>query len=422
MAAGLGELEGQLMMEKTTGTKVRAMAGEPGKISGLSGYTLVEVMVAMLIIFIVMGGVYRTISDETINMDRQEKILDMQNNARAVIERLTRDLRRTGFMGCGGVLSANTLPNEGSNATWVEQYTLADTAIGGQDWDGSLSMLDEIRDNGVNVDYLGENLAVLNDAPAGHGLYKEGSDALTLVYLSNQRNLANAIDPLDADVVLDLNEGGYATGDIIYMTDCANFALFQKTNGDNALTIEHDDSSSTYNTSKDLGKIYGVTAPTKLFKLNVVPYFIEADANQLSRGTKGEDIASNIEDLQVEFLFDTNDDGVLSDENWQDGLGTHSSKEIRAVRVWVLAMSDPDYGYTDNNTYDYPNSPYYTPSPNTTYRNEKGLVKPGNPFASANGGGGSPAAQAPLAGDGEHRFRYLASSVIYLRNAGLKVD
>jgi len=392
------------------------MTGDIGKIRGSSGYTLVEIMVAMLIIFIVMGGVYRTISDETLNMDRQEKILDMQNNARVVIERLTRDLRRTGFMGCGGVLSANTVANTGTgtDATWVDQYTQAVNPPG-QDWNGNTSMLDEIRAHRVNVDYLGANLAVVNDAVAGP--YKVGSDVLTVVFFSDERNLAAAMGATTTDP-LTLDRPGYATDDIIYMGDCENFALFQKTDGDNTLSLAHDD-SGVVNTSKDLGKMYGVNAPAKIYKLNVVPYFIEAGTNQLSHGTNLYDLASNIEDLQVEFLFDTDGDGVLSDEAWQDGFGAYTSKDVRAVRVWVLAMSDTDYAYTDNNTYDYPNSPYYTPDLNTTYRNDKGVLKPDNPFGSANGGGGSPASQAPLADDGEHRYRYLASSVVYLRNAGL---
>ena len=57
-------------------------------------------------------------------------------------------------------------------------------------------------------------------------------------------------------------------------------------------------------------------------------------------------------------------------------------------------MSAPDYGYTDTNTYVYPNSPYAA---------------------------SSPASFAPIASpsDGEHRHRYLASAVVLLRNTGL---
>ena len=118
----------------------------------------------------------------------------------------------------------------------------------------------------------------------------------------------------------------------------------------------------------------------------------------------------------MEFLFDEDLDKDLSDEVWRNvqttGTGltvaatgiTYTSKDVRAVRVWVLAMSDVIYTYTDNNTYDYPNSPYYSAA---------------NPFGSArNAAGGSPASN-PGYKDAEHRYRYLSSAVVYLRNAGL---
>lgn len=407
------------------------MTGELRKTGGAPGYTLVEIMVAILIIFIVMGGVYRTISDETINMDRQERILDMQSNARAVLDRLTRDLRRAGFMGCRGTLSANTLSNAGPDNTWVRQFTLADNTLpGGRDWNGNISILEAFlaeAGGGMTGDYLGENLAVYGNVAAGHSIYKAETDVLTLVFLSDERNLdpatpmaASTDDPLTLAPAPAL--GAYAEGDILYIGDCEHFALFQKTadTDGNNYTLEHD--ATLLNTTADLGKTYGATAPAKLFKLNVVPYFIDGtnSLGQLSRGTQGDDIATNIEDLQVEFLFDTDADDDLGDEAWQDGFGTFTSKDVRAVRIWVLAMSSPDYGYTDNDTYDYPNSPYYTPDPNTTYRDAAGNLKQPNPYNSLNGPGGSPASQLPLANDGEYRYRYLASAVVYLRNGGLK--
>lgn len=435
MAGFDGAMESQPITEIAENVMDRALKMSMSKVKGAPGYTLVEIMVSLLIVFIIMGGVSRTITDETVNMDRQEKILDMQNNVRAVMERLSRDLRRTGSMGCGGEQTANTLSNAGSNNTWVNQYTQA-VSPPGQDWDGLSSMLGEIMTNGVNVDYLGEDLAVSNDVGSGHPLYKEGTDAITLVYLDEERNVAPPTSPSDPTTSpISLDPSGapdrYNDGDILYISDCENYALFQKTSTATAGTINH--AATGLNNSSDLNFLYGVSVPAKVFRLEVVPYFVDVANNQLSIGTKGEDIASNIEDLQLEFMIDTDGDDQLTDELWcsqkqgllfldcTDNTGTtnsyaYTSKDVRAVRVWVLATSDIDYSYTDNNTYDYPNSPYYTPNPNTTYKNSAGVLKPGNPFSSANGAGGSPASQAPLVNGAEHRYRYLASEVVFMRN------
>ena len=78
---------------------------DASKMKESGGYSLVEVMVAMVISLIVLAGVYKTITDETIMVERDEAVLDMQNNARAAMARIAGDLRRTGFFGCGGKLS-----------------------------------------------------------------------------------------------------------------------------------------------------------------------------------------------------------------------------------------------------------------------------------------------------------------------------
>ena len=61
------------------------------------GYTLVEIMVVMLISFIVLGGVYKAITTESIEMDKEEIILDMQLNARAALDIIAADIRKAGF-------------------------------------------------------------------------------------------------------------------------------------------------------------------------------------------------------------------------------------------------------------------------------------------------------------------------------------
>ena len=72
-----------------------------------------------------MGGVYRAMVDENVNQDRSENILEMQNNARVALTSLVKDIRRTGFLGCGGKQVANTLPSIGSDATYIGKLTIA---------------------------------------------------------------------------------------------------------------------------------------------------------------------------------------------------------------------------------------------------------------------------------------------------------
>ncbi len=362
---------------------------------GSPGYTLVEVMVAMLITFIVLGGVYKSISNEQINQDKQEKILDMQNNVRVVLDRMTRDIRRAGFFGCGGTLSANTLSNAGTDTTWIQGYTLGTT--GSWDGSGSRSILDQYQLDFAGgsvgaVDYLAEPLGVSNDSTAT--VYKPGTDALTLVYLSDEEQMSRMMSTT-SDVLAVPKPNAYAVGDILYVGDCEDYAMFQATGFTPDASPDVEDIAHTggLNNSQDLQKQFAQKSPASVYKYNVATYYLQAGSPNyaLSLNSNGNDIANNIEDLQVQFLIDTNHDGNLADETWQDGLGSFTANDVRAIKIWILAMTDPVAGYTDNDKYDYPNSPYKTLTP----------------------------AQNPQEVNGAHRYRYLASAVVYLRNAGL---
>jgi hypothetical protein len=145
----------------------------------------------------------------------------------------------------------------------------------------------------------------------------------------------------------------------------------------------------------DLNRVYGAPQPSRVYSFESSAYRV--DGASLKLGTQ--EIAANIEDLQFEFREDTNHNNAY-DEDWSDTFT--NVEDVGVIRVWVLAMSDTAYTYTDTNTYDYPNSPY---SSATSTFSSRGV--------------GSPASQAALANDRKHRYRYLASAVVYARNLGI---
>ncbi len=375
----------------------------------MRGFTLVEVMVAMLIIFIVLGGVYQTIVRENVNMDKQEIILDMQNNARSAMDRITREVRRTGFLGCGGDLAANTVANaDPTPANPIKPNLISTETSGGSNWDTSTSLLGILLGL-TNVDYLGEPIGFADNATAvANPRFRLGTDAISLIYLTEEK----AMDPLtamaasNADVKLE-STGSFGEGDLLLITDCEDYSLFQKTTCNDAQTLKHATTDGCgandvipLNSGTDLGKAYGSTAQARVFKYNIATFFIGTGGTTLYQDRNNAGIAEGMEDLQVEFKYDTDNDGDLSDEVWLQTIPVNSaafsSKDVRAIRVWILAQSDNVFSYTNTKTYDYPNSPYYSAA---------------NPFASANGAGGAP---------NDNRYRYLISSEVYLRNAGLK--
>jgi type IV pilus assembly protein PilW len=380
------------------------------------GYTLVEIMVAMVITLIVMGGVYQAMVDENVNQERKENILEMQNNARVSMTSLVKDIRRAGFLGCGGTLAANTLTNSGTDATFIGKLTIAQAPPAGtglaRDMANYNTILKQLIDfpdfaSPQTFDYLGVPLGFSDDAPAGHDFYAEGTDALTLVFLSGETMVDPAIPMGSGTANIQLKTGAFDQDDILVVSDCENYSIFQKTNGNGLNPVAHAANTGLNGASDDLQKNYGQGAPARVYKLNTATYFITKGDFNFCYNNINQPVANNIEDLQFQFLFDEDDDDDLAEEVWQDDLGAHDPQDVRAIRIWLLAMSEPDYGYTDKNNYNYPNSPYCD------------AAWAADPDSSCSGVG-TPASFAPMASPsaGEHRHRYLASAVVLLRNSG----
>lgn len=69
----------------------------------LQGFTLTEIMVALLISSILMGGVITIMSNSKRTYALQNEMAELQDNARFVMEELIRELRMGGFFGCSEV-------------------------------------------------------------------------------------------------------------------------------------------------------------------------------------------------------------------------------------------------------------------------------------------------------------------------------
>jgi type IV pilus assembly protein PilW len=358
-----------------------------------SGYTLVEIMVVMLISFIVLGGVYQAITRESIELDKEEIILDMQLNARAALDIIAGDIRKAGFLGCTGKLAADTTINTGPAdpiQTMTENGVIdLDPAV------TDLPIIDGLRGKG-GINYLGDPLAYVNDVGPAHVTYQEGTDVLSVRYLDGDSPLLTIMTS-GTTSPLDLDTNDFKRADILYITDCEFYSLFQKTNCSTTTDPAHATADSCGsetttpvpdNSTDDLGQAYGLNA--RLYRLVINTYFIQDGSFAISQNTTGTDLVENIEDLQFQYKWDANGNNDLDDDPWCDDpfaadacSPAASATDIREIKIFVLAQSEQVFTYTNNNLYVYPNSPYATTPP------------------------------------GDHRYRYLASAVVTLRNSGL---
>jgi len=77
-----------------------------------SGLALIELMIALVICALVVGGIYRVFVSQQKTYAVEDSVLEMQQNTRVAFDRITREIRMAGF---GGV--ARTLPLQFTDQT-----------------------------------------------------------------------------------------------------------------------------------------------------------------------------------------------------------------------------------------------------------------------------------------------------------------
>ncbi len=65
------------------------------------GITLIELLVALCVSGVLLGGVYKTFTSQQHTYTVQDQVADMQQNVRVAINRMTKELRMAGFGGGG---------------------------------------------------------------------------------------------------------------------------------------------------------------------------------------------------------------------------------------------------------------------------------------------------------------------------------
>ena len=204
-----------------------------------AGMTLVELMVAMVVGLILIGGVLQLFVANKATYNLQEELARLQENARFATEMISRDLRQAGYWGCANTFAPANMVNGGG---------------------GSFSV-------GIN----GTNGTGLNgsDSVGMSGAYGSGIVVSTPYMNTNASSLhvsvGNKLNPAD----------------IVLVSDCSAGDVFQISNNnpDTSGTLDHATGSSVSpgnGNSGNLSKTYAGNA--QIYKVQYVAYSIANDA------------------------------------------------------------------------------------------------------------------------------------------------
>ena len=276
-----------------------------------AGFSLVEVMSALVILAIAMTAVFATFISQQKSFTVQSRVAEMQQNLRQAVEFMSRDIRMAGY----GIPDNVVIPNKVIAAGVTSMRTLY------------------AKDNTTGPDEI-------------YVLYLFDMDA-------NQPAAVLSIAMASAGSATVDNAVGFlpAGGELVIVTNASTADLFQTTSVvGNLLAF-----GGVYGTIAHT--LYGVGPPAAtVAKARFVRYFIDRTdpahptlmVDRNIPGQAAQPLADDIEDMQLEYGIDTSTpaDGVV--DSWVPSPTLTQLGQVRQVRLRFIARTRfPEAGWSE---------------------------------------------------------------------------
>jgi type IV pilus assembly protein PilW len=304
------------------------------------GFSLIELMVALVITLILLAGIAQIFLSSKKSFTIQNDLGRQQENGRYVLDVLAQDLRRAGYL--GGALKVEETTGSLPVASGAETCATGDTTWGRM---------------------LGRPIYGLNDTAAGYNCitnYLQG-DVLVVRYAAPwEVGGVTTPDYVTNRLYLRSNPTTPKTARI-YAGDTQP-ALFTNDRDAELITYAYYVRNSLQTCSYG-----GANVPvTSLFRVGL---------DDTGKPDTPVEIASGIEQLQVQYGVDTNNDLSVDQYLDADAIDTDVGitpnwDQVVAARIWVLTRSEcPETGYTNTTSYNMGGAPF-TPPANDHYRRQ----------------------------------------------------
>jgi type IV pilus assembly protein PilW len=147
-----------------------------------TGFSLVELLVAVTVGLLVLGGVYGVFALQNETFSKQELIVEMQQNARAAMDMMSREIRMAGYDPC----SVNTDSNTNNNFFGVTVNSSQLQIQADLDSDGSI---DNLSEENIVYAFDAANNRITRNIGAGAQTFAENVDSFTFAYLDGNGNV-----------------------------------------------------------------------------------------------------------------------------------------------------------------------------------------------------------------------------------------
>ncbi|HMV11872.1 MAG TPA: PilW family protein [Nitrosomonas sp.] len=309
------------------------------------GFTLIELMVAMTIGLLLLGGVITILSSSHQTYRVNDALSRLQENARYAFQLLSRDIRMAGYLGCvgDGVPIVNTLNNPSDFLWKLGQPIEGFEASSSSAWTPALP-----SPSGTIPSPLGgRDIVVIRGV--------DGTDVKVIQHPGGN-------PPGSADLKVTVGSG-LQEDDIVLVTDCLAAAVFQVTNVNTSAgqdNVVHNTGNPTANTPGNLTKALGKEfTGGELIKISTRSYFIRMNSNptpfpslyrKVGAGN-AEELVEGVEDMQIEYGEDL--DGNSTADVYRTADAVTNWAEVVSVRISLLMQSLENNVATDAQTYTF---------------------------------------------------------------------
>lgn len=316
--------------------RVSAMERKP--INAERGFTIVELMIAMVLGLLLSGALVTIYTENRRSFNNDESMMRMQDDARQALRELVNDLSMAGFWSDlilptvivpDGSLAVGTDCGPAGVANWVYRAVTPGTT-------NSEALVTVDNATGAN--------ASANFSCIAAGEFEAGTDVVGIKRVFGSRLAPAAV--VANRVYLRTN----GTQGLLYL---------EPENVPPAVPVPAPFWEWEYHPSIYYIRNFGVTAgdgiPTLCRKVldfgGAVPTMVD------------ECLAQGIEDLQIEYGIDTSGDGRPN--GYVDDPTQAELQSAVTARVFLLARTaDPDRRYTNEKTYQIGNAPAFAPADN----------------------------------------------------------
>lgn len=194
-----------------------SMTKMPSKSMGEAGFTLVELMIAMVLGLLIVGGVIAVFLSNKQTYATHNAISQVQDSSRNTFEMLSRDIREAGLTGCGNPGRIANVLNTGPNGTATKSWA-ADMANAIRGYDG-----------GTVDPAVATSTATTSPTAADVGLRVSNTSSIQLVGGDGTGMTVNSHDTTNSKITTNETTSLLATGDIIVVCDPDHAAIAQVT-------------------------------------------------------------------------------------------------------------------------------------------------------------------------------------------------